>query len=94
VLYRSATSALTSAVSDYKTVTKLQPRSATAWQELATAGESGGNFKLAVSAWRKYLKLYPASPERAAVKAQIKRDKQALAASAAATSTPTVKTHK
>jgi tetratricopeptide (TPR) repeat protein len=93
-LYQKATTALSAAVSDYQKAANLQPHSASAQQQLATASENAGNFKLAVSAWRKYLKLYPASPERAAVKAQIKRDKQALAASAAATSTPKVKTHK
>jgi tetratricopeptide (TPR) repeat protein len=90
-LYTQATTALSEAVKSYQKVTKLQPRNATAWQQLATAGENAGNYKLAVQSWHKYLKLYPGSPEKAQVKAQIKQDEQALAAT---TSTPTVKTHK
>ena len=88
-LYQQATTALTSAVSNYQTVTKLQPRSATAWQELATAGENSGNFKVALSAWHRYLKLYPNSPEKTAVKAHIKQLEKA-----AHPSTPAVKTGK
>jgi len=90
-LYGKATSALSAAVNAYQEVTKLQPRSATAWQQLATAGENAGNYKLAIKSWHKYLKLYPGSPEKAQVKAQLKQDKLALAAT---TSTPTIKTPK
>ena len=93
-LYGQATTALSAAVGDYQKVTKLQPRSSTAWQQLATASENAGNYKLAVTSWRKYLKLYPSSPEKAQVKAQLKQDEKALAATAAAASTPQIKTHK
>jgi tetratricopeptide (TPR) repeat protein len=90
-LYSQATSALSSAVSSYQKVTKLQRRNPTAWQQLASAGENAGNYKLAIKSWHKYLKLYPGSPEKAQVKAQIKHDQKALAATAAAASTPTHK---
>jgi len=84
VLYQQATTALTSAVSDYQKVTKLQPRSATSWQELATAAENGGNFKVAIGAWQRYLKLYPNSPDRPQIKARIKQDKKLLSPTTAA----------
>jgi tetratricopeptide (TPR) repeat protein len=89
-LYTEATSALSSAVGSYQKVTKLQPRNPTAWQQQASAAENAGKYKLAITSWHKYLKLYPGSPEKAQVKAQIKQDQKALAATA---STPTV-THK
>jgi tetratricopeptide (TPR) repeat protein len=79
-LYQQATTALNDAVASYQKVTKLKPRNPTSWQQLATASENAGNYKLAVQSWRRYLKLYPNSPEKAQVKAQLKRDKQALAA--------------
>jgi tetratricopeptide (TPR) repeat protein len=72
-LYQQATSALTSAVDSYKQSAKLQPRSATAQEELATAAESAGDTKTAVAAWKRYLKLYPNSPQRAQIKQRIKQ---------------------
>jgi hypothetical protein len=87
-LLQGYSTAVSSALSDYQKAAKLQPHSATAQQLVANAAESTGNFKLAIASWHKYLKLYPSSPEAPAVKAEIKRDKQQLAASAA--STPTV----
>jgi tetratricopeptide (TPR) repeat protein len=85
-LYNKAITTLHAAVGDYQKVIKIHPRSSTGWQQLATASENAGNYKLAVKSWHKYLKLYPGSPERAQVKARIKQDKQALATSPAVSS--------
>jgi tetratricopeptide (TPR) repeat protein len=75
-LYQQATSSLTSAVKDYKQAAKLQPRSATAQSQLATAAENAGDVKTAIAAWKNWLKLSPNSPQRAQVKARIKQLEQ------------------
>ncbi len=72
VLYQQATSALSAAVADYKKAAKLQPHSATAQEELATAAENAGDTTTALHAWQKYIALYPNSPQRAQIKARIK----------------------
>ena len=72
-LYQQAVTASTSAVTDYKKATKLQPHSATAQQLLAQAAENTGDVKTAVGAWRNYLKLSPNSPQKAQIKAHIKQ---------------------
>lgn len=72
-LYSQATSALRSAVSDYTKVTKLTPRSSTAWQQLATAAENAGSYQTALGAWRKYLELSPNSPQKTQIQARIKQ---------------------
>jgi tetratricopeptide (TPR) repeat protein len=90
-LYTNATTAFAGAVTAYQKVTQIKPHSATAWEELATAAENGGNAKVAVHALRQYLKVYPASPLRSQIKSQIKQ----LAAQLSATnSTPTVSSGK
>jgi tetratricopeptide (TPR) repeat protein len=78
-LYQQATTALSSAVTSYQKVTKIHPRSETAWQELATAAENAGNAKVAIGAWEKFLKLDPHTPQRATVEKQIKQLKKSLA---------------
>jgi tetratricopeptide (TPR) repeat protein len=90
-LYQKATTALASAVSAYKTATKLQPRSATAQQLYATAAQNAGNYPVAIKAWRKFIKLDPRNPQVTSIKAQIKKLKQAQAATQAQTQ-PKVKT--
>jgi tetratricopeptide (TPR) repeat protein len=90
-LYQQATSALTAAVKDYKTATKIQPKSATAQQLLATAAQNAGNYPEAVAAWKKFIELDPTSPQVAGVKSQIKKLQQAQAATQAQTQ-PNVKT--
>jgi tetratricopeptide (TPR) repeat protein len=72
-LYQQATTAFSSAVTDYQKAAKLQPHSAAAQEELATAAESAGNVSVAVTALKQYLKLDPSSPLRSQVKAQIKQ---------------------
>jgi tetratricopeptide (TPR) repeat protein len=90
-LYQQATTALNSAVNDYKTATKLQPKSATAQQLLATAAQNAGNYPEAIAAWKKFIKLDPSNPQVASIKSTIKKLKQAQAATQAQTQ-PQVKT--
>ncbi len=77
-LYQQAITTLTRAVSDYQHSARLQPRSATAQQELASAAQTAGNFKVAIKAWKRYLKLYPGSPQRGQINALIKKLDAAL----------------
>ena len=72
-LYTAATTAFSSAVTDYQKAAKLQPHNATAQEELATAAENAGNTPVAIAALKKYLKLYPSSPLASQVKSQIKQ---------------------
>jgi len=90
-LYSQATTALTAAVKDYKTATKLQPHSATAQQLYATAAQNAGDYPAAIAAWKKFIKLDPSSPQVAGIKSQIKKLRQAQAATQAQTQ-PKVKT--
>ena len=90
-LYQQATTALTSAVADYKKATKLQPRSATAQQLYATAAQNAGDYKTAISAWKQFIKLDPTNPQVSSIKDQINKLKQAQAAVQAQTQ-PKVKT--
>jgi tetratricopeptide (TPR) repeat protein len=80
-LYQQATSALTAGVSSYQRVTKLQPHSATAWQQLASAAESAGNYPEAIGAWKSYLRYSPKSPQRKQIELRIKQLKAAIKAS-------------
>jgi tetratricopeptide (TPR) repeat protein len=73
LLGQQATSAFKSAVADYQTAAKLQPRSATVQEELATAAVNSGNGPVAIKALKRYLQLYPNSPLRKQVRAEIKQ---------------------
>jgi tetratricopeptide (TPR) repeat protein len=88
-LYQKATTALTSAVSAYKTATKLEPHSATAQQLYATAAQNAGSYPVAIKAWRKFIKLDPTNPQVSSIKSQIKKLKQAEAATKAASQAQT-----
>jgi tetratricopeptide (TPR) repeat protein len=79
VLSQQTTTALSAAVTDYKKVVKLQPHSATARQELATAGENAGDYKTAIAAWKAYLRLYPNSPQKSAIESRLKALEKAAA---------------
>jgi hypothetical protein len=79
-LYQKATTSLNSAVSDYQTAVKIQPRNATRQQELAVAAEQAGNAPVAIKAWKMVNKLEPNSPQHAQIEARIKQlSKQAQA---------------
>jgi tetratricopeptide (TPR) repeat protein len=73
LLYQQATGSLSSAVTDYQKATKIQPHSATAQQELATAAENAGKIPVAIQAWKRYLQLYPNSPQKTQIEARIKQ---------------------
>lgn len=77
-LYQQVTTSLSSAVSSYEKVTKIRPRSTTAWEELATAATNAGNAQVAVGAWKTVLKLDPHSPQRKQIESQIKQLKKSL----------------
>jgi tetratricopeptide (TPR) repeat protein len=72
LLYQKATTAFQSAVTDYKSATKLKPRDAAAQQELATAAVNAGNFALAIASLQKVLKIDPNTPLRTQIEAEIK----------------------
>ena len=84
-LYTQATTALNAAVKDYKTATKLQPKSPTAQQLYATAAQNAGDYQAAIGAWQKFIKLDPSNPQVSSIKSQIKKLKQAQAATQAQT---------
>jgi tetratricopeptide (TPR) repeat protein len=88
-LYSQATTALTSAVADYKKAKNLQPKSPTALQLYATAAQNAGKYPEAIAAWKQFIKLDPSSPQVSGIRSQIKKLKQAQAASQAATQAQT-----
>jgi tetratricopeptide (TPR) repeat protein len=90
-LYTQATTALNAAVNDYKKATEIEPKSATAQQLYATAAQNAGNYPVAIKAWKQFVKLDPNNPQVASIKSQIKKLKQAQAATQAQTQ-PQVKT--
>src|SRR5262245_27290163 len=72
-LYQQATTALSSAVSDYQKAVKIEPRNATRQQALAVAAENAGNAPVALAAWKAVQKLEPNSPQKAQIAAKIKQ---------------------
>jgi tetratricopeptide (TPR) repeat protein len=84
-LYTQATTALAAAVKDYKTAVDIQPKSPTALQLYATAAQNAGDYPTAIKAWQKFVKLDPSNPQVSSIKSQIKKLKQAQAATQAQT---------
>jgi tetratricopeptide (TPR) repeat protein len=80
-LYQQVTGSLSSAVTDYQKVTKIRPKSSTAWEELATAATNAGNAQVAVDAWEQVLKLDPHIAQRKQIESQIKQLSKSLPAS-------------
>jgi tetratricopeptide (TPR) repeat protein len=78
-LYQQAATSLNSAVTDYQKMTKLQPRSTTAWESLATAATNAYNAKVAIGAWKKVIKLDPHNAQRKQIEQQIKALQRQLA---------------
>ncbi|MFL5942927.1 MAG: tetratricopeptide repeat protein, partial [Gaiellaceae bacterium] len=76
---------------DYKKATKIDPKSATAQQLYATAAQNAGDYPAAIKAWKQFINLDPSNPQVSSIKAQIKKLKQAQAATQAQTQ-PKVKT--
>jgi len=68
------------AVSSWQTLTKLQPKNADAWFQLAQAAQTAGNTATAVSAYTQYLKLNPSSSSAPQIRQLIKQLSPAPAA--------------
>jgi len=83
-LFQQATNALSGAVTSYQQPTKIHPRNATGWQQLATAAESAGNYSVALPAWQKYLKLDPNAPLRKQIEHRIKQLQSVVSSSSSA----------
>jgi tetratricopeptide (TPR) repeat protein len=77
-LYQQAIGALNDAVTSYQTAVKIQPKNATLQATLASAATNAGNDKVALAAYKRYLKLDPASPQKAAIESAIKKLEAAL----------------
>ena len=93
-LYGEATTKLSDSVTSYQTAAKLKPRSSTAQQQLALAGENAGNLQVAIAAWKRYLQLAPNSPQRGLIEKRVHQLQKSLAATAAAKSSqPSYSTH-
>jgi tetratricopeptide (TPR) repeat protein len=73
LLYQKATGAFQSAVTAYQRASNLHPRNSTYLQELATAAQNAGNSKVAVNAYRRYLRVNPNSPLKSQVENLIKQ---------------------
>ena len=72
-LYQQAISAYQGSLASFQAVAKLRPNDPNAQFQVANAAQSAGNYPVAVTALKKYLKLNPATPQRAQVLALIKQ---------------------
>ena len=72
-LYQQAVAAYQQALSSYQTVAKLHPNDPNAQFEVATVAQQAGDYPTAVAALKKYLKLNPATPQRAQILSLIKQ---------------------
>jgi tetratricopeptide (TPR) repeat protein len=64
--------AYSDAISSYKQVTSIEPKSLNAWFQLAQAAQTSGDNATAVSAYRHYLKLNPNGSTAAQIRSLIK----------------------
>lgn len=60
-------------VNSWRELTKLQPKNADAWFELANAAQTAGDTTTAVTGYKKYLALNPGSPNAAQIRALLKQ---------------------
>lgn len=72
-LYQQAFGAFGQALSSYQKAAKLQPKSAQAQFQVATAAESAFQYTVAVKALKQFLVLDPKSPQRAQIEKAIKQ---------------------
>jgi tetratricopeptide (TPR) repeat protein len=72
LLYQKATGAFTAAVTDYQKASNLHPRNANYLLQLGQAAANAGNTKVALRTFRKYLTIYPHSPDKQQVEQTIK----------------------
>jgi hypothetical protein len=78
-LFQQATAAPQAAVPSYQQAAKLRPKDPTLQEELANAAVNAGNTTVAADALQTYLRLYPNSPLKSQVKAELKQLRQATA---------------
>jgi tetratricopeptide (TPR) repeat protein len=71
--YQQATSAYSTAVTDYQKAATLQPHSPAPLEELASASVSAGNIPVAIKALKTYLRRFPTAVNRLQVKAELKQ---------------------
>jgi len=88
-LYQQALLTYQAALASYQTVGKLRPNDANAQFNIANVARSAGDYATAVTALKKYLKLNPATPQRAEVEALIKQLSPAPTKPAKTTTTTT-----
>jgi tetratricopeptide (TPR) repeat protein len=79
-LYTQAAGAYSAALADYQKAALLQPHSADAQFQVATAAEYSGQYPVAVAALKRYLQMSPHSPQRAQVEHAIKQLEKAIKA--------------
>ena len=65
--------AYSGAVSSYDQVTKLTPNDSNAWFQLAQAAQQAGNYTVAVTGYKRYLKLNPNSTSKSQIEQLIKQ---------------------
>lgn len=73
LLYQQAVSAAQAALTSYQQVAKLRPSDPNAQFEVANAAQAAGNTTVAVAALKKFLKLNPATTQRAQIEQMIKQ---------------------
>jgi tetratricopeptide (TPR) repeat protein len=78
-LFQKATTALQDAVKSYQQATKIRPKNPTMLEELATAAVNANDIPVAIDALQRYLKVYPNSPLKSQVKAELKQLRRAAA---------------
>ncbi|HZS25430.1 MAG TPA: hypothetical protein VFA30_10670 [Gaiellaceae bacterium] len=79
-LGQSTQSSFSSAISSYQTAAKLQPGNSNTWLQLAQVAQTGGNSTVAVTAYKRYLKLNPDAATANEIKQLIKELSPAPAA--------------
>ena len=70
--YEKATGAYTSAANDFQKASNLHPRNTGYLLQLGEAAGTAGNTKLALHAFRRYLRIYPNSPYKKQVEQNVK----------------------
>jgi tetratricopeptide (TPR) repeat protein len=71
--YQRATLGYQNAVQSYQQVATLRPKDANAQFQVASAAQTAGEYDVAVTALKKYLKLNPSTPQRAQIENLIKQ---------------------
>lgn len=83
--YSDFSAAGTKAVSAYKRLAALRPDDANLQVDLAITAQSVGDYRSALAAYRRYLKLVPDSPDAPEIRRRIKEIEQLLKGSVAPT---------